>query len=207
VEYGNPGQLLPAQERRPGRLRRTTSPNSAHGVMMDVLRTHPLVIIGGFLQENPFFVPPGRAAARTPRPRRVDSAELTGDVRSPESPATERPSDVRDRGQHIRCRTASAASPGSGRPLGAAGRLDRLRPASHRREPGGRLVAHAATWSSSIPREGPGHMRSTSRSPTRPGARLRRPRPKRSAGRWTLGWTPTTYRRLPHSIADPLGPG
>jgi hypothetical protein len=28
------------------------------GVMMDVLRTHPLVIIGGFLQENPFFVPP-----------------------------------------------------------------------------------------------------------------------------------------------------
>ena len=28
------------------------------GVMMDVLRTHPLVIIGGFLQENPFFVLP-----------------------------------------------------------------------------------------------------------------------------------------------------
>ncbi|HEV3026110.1 MAG TPA: MEDS domain-containing protein [Planctomycetota bacterium] len=28
------------------------------GIMMDVLRTHPLVIIGGFLQENPFFVPP-----------------------------------------------------------------------------------------------------------------------------------------------------
>jgi hypothetical protein len=28
------------------------------GVMMDVLRTHPLVIIGGILQENPFFVPP-----------------------------------------------------------------------------------------------------------------------------------------------------
>jgi len=27
-------------------------------VVMDVLRTHPLVIIGGFLQENPFFVPP-----------------------------------------------------------------------------------------------------------------------------------------------------
>jgi hypothetical protein len=26
--------------------------------MMDVLRTHPLVIIGGFLHENPFFVPP-----------------------------------------------------------------------------------------------------------------------------------------------------
>jgi hypothetical protein len=29
------------------------------GIMMDVLRTHPLVIIGGFLHENPFFVPPG----------------------------------------------------------------------------------------------------------------------------------------------------
>jgi hypothetical protein len=28
------------------------------GVMMDVLRTHPLVVIGGFLHENPFFVPP-----------------------------------------------------------------------------------------------------------------------------------------------------
>jgi hypothetical protein len=27
-------------------------------VVMDVLRTHPLVIIGGFLHENPFFVPP-----------------------------------------------------------------------------------------------------------------------------------------------------
>ena len=28
------------------------------GVMMDILRTHPLVIIGEFLHENPFFVPP-----------------------------------------------------------------------------------------------------------------------------------------------------
>jgi hypothetical protein len=28
------------------------------GVVMDVLRTHPMVIIGGLLQENPFFVPP-----------------------------------------------------------------------------------------------------------------------------------------------------
>jgi|tagenome__1003787_1003787.scaffolds.fasta_scaffold20678696_1 hypothetical protein len=27
-------------------------------VVMDVLRTHPVVIIGGLLQENPFFVPP-----------------------------------------------------------------------------------------------------------------------------------------------------
>jgi hypothetical protein len=27
-------------------------------VAMDVMRTHPMVIIGGVLQENPFFVPP-----------------------------------------------------------------------------------------------------------------------------------------------------
>jgi len=27
-------------------------------VAMDVMRTHPMVIIGGILQENPFFVPP-----------------------------------------------------------------------------------------------------------------------------------------------------
>jgi hypothetical protein len=27
-------------------------------VVMDVLRTHPVVILGGLLQENPFFVPP-----------------------------------------------------------------------------------------------------------------------------------------------------
>ena len=25
---------------------------------MDILRTHPMVIIGGILQENPFFVSP-----------------------------------------------------------------------------------------------------------------------------------------------------
>jgi hypothetical protein len=27
-------------------------------VAMDVLRTHPLVIVGGILRENPFYVPP-----------------------------------------------------------------------------------------------------------------------------------------------------
>ena len=25
---------------------------------MDILRTHPMVIVGGILQRNPFFVPP-----------------------------------------------------------------------------------------------------------------------------------------------------
>ena len=41
-------------------------------VAMDIMRTHPLVIIGGLLRENPFFVPPdqfleemrGRRSAR-----------------------------------------------------------------------------------------------------------------------------------------------
>jgi hypothetical protein len=28
------------------------------GMALDVLRTHPMVVIGGILQENPFFVPP-----------------------------------------------------------------------------------------------------------------------------------------------------
>jgi hypothetical protein len=28
------------------------------GCVMDVLRTHPVVVIGGMLQENPFFMPP-----------------------------------------------------------------------------------------------------------------------------------------------------
>ena len=27
-------------------------------IVIDVMRTHPLVILGGVLQENPFFVPP-----------------------------------------------------------------------------------------------------------------------------------------------------
>ena len=29
------------------------------GVILDILRTHPMVIVGGVLQENPFYVPPG----------------------------------------------------------------------------------------------------------------------------------------------------
>lgn len=28
------------------------------GTMIDIMRTHPMVIIGGILQENPFYVPP-----------------------------------------------------------------------------------------------------------------------------------------------------
>jgi MEDS: MEthanogen/methylotroph, DcmR Sensory domain len=44
-------------------------------VAVDIMRTHPVVIIGGLLQENPFFVPPDqlllelreRGAGRSPR--------------------------------------------------------------------------------------------------------------------------------------------
>jgi hypothetical protein len=30
------------------------------GVLMDIMRIHPSLLVGGVLQENPFFVPPGR---------------------------------------------------------------------------------------------------------------------------------------------------
>ena len=40
---------------------------------MDILRTHPMVIVGGVLQQNPFFVPPDRfleeLRTRAARPR------------------------------------------------------------------------------------------------------------------------------------------
>jgi hypothetical protein len=39
-------------------------------VIIDILRTHPMVIIGGTLQENPFFVPPD-AFLRELREKRV----------------------------------------------------------------------------------------------------------------------------------------
>ena len=34
---------------------------------MDIMRTHPMVIIGGLLQENPFFVPPDEMLAELRR--------------------------------------------------------------------------------------------------------------------------------------------
>src|SRR5258707_12818126 len=38
-------------------------------VVMDALRTHPVVIIGGILQENPFFVPPSQLLPYVLQPR------------------------------------------------------------------------------------------------------------------------------------------
>ena len=40
---------------------------------MDIMRTHPMVIVGGILQENPFFVPPAEML-RELRERRHDVA-------------------------------------------------------------------------------------------------------------------------------------
>ena len=43
----------------------TTMPSSVRtiskfgdGTVIDIMRTHPMIIIGGILQQNPFFVPP-----------------------------------------------------------------------------------------------------------------------------------------------------
>jgi hypothetical protein len=45
-------------------------------IVMDILRTHPMVLIGGIIQENPFFVPPDEflqelRERRAPRPKVV----------------------------------------------------------------------------------------------------------------------------------------
>jgi hypothetical protein len=47
-------------------------------VVMDALRTHPVVIIGGLLQENPFFVPPDQLLEEIRERRSVrESASTT----------------------------------------------------------------------------------------------------------------------------------
>jgi hypothetical protein len=47
-------------------------------VIMDILRTHPLVIVGGVLQENPLYVPPDEFLAELrQRPQRTRRAEAT----------------------------------------------------------------------------------------------------------------------------------
>jgi MEDS: MEthanogen/methylotroph, DcmR Sensory domain len=44
-------------------------------IAIDIMRTHPVVIIGGVLQENPFFVPPDQLLAEL-RQRRSDRANV-----------------------------------------------------------------------------------------------------------------------------------
>ena len=43
--------------------------------VIDIMRTHPMVIIGGILQENPFFVPPEQflPEVRARRARRTNA--------------------------------------------------------------------------------------------------------------------------------------
>lgn len=43
-------------------------------VIMDVLRTHPMVIVGGVLQENPLYVPPDEMLAELRRRRRPEKS-------------------------------------------------------------------------------------------------------------------------------------
>lgn len=47
-------------------------------VVMDALRTHPVVIIGGLLQENPFFVPPDQLLLEIRERRSVRESATTG---------------------------------------------------------------------------------------------------------------------------------
>ncbi len=47
-------------------------------VVMDALRTHPVVIIGGLLQENPFFVPPDQLLLEIRERRSVRKSATTG---------------------------------------------------------------------------------------------------------------------------------
>jgi len=61
--------------------------------VIDIMRTHPLVIVGGILQHNPFFVPPGEflreiRARRAGRPARPRDGRLTMKVQL-EHPADE----------------------------------------------------------------------------------------------------------------------
>jgi hypothetical protein len=51
------------------------------GCVMDVLRTHPVVVIGGLLQENPFFIPPDQFLREVSERRRRQKPEREMHVR------------------------------------------------------------------------------------------------------------------------------
>jgi hypothetical protein len=46
-------------------------------LIIDVMRTHPMILIGGIVQENPFFVPPDEFL-RELRERRAPAAKAPG---------------------------------------------------------------------------------------------------------------------------------
>jgi hypothetical protein len=52
--------------------------------MLDILRTHPLVIIGGILRENTFFVPPDEFLEELKERRAGGRQQVTG-LEAPDS--------------------------------------------------------------------------------------------------------------------------
>lgn len=52
-------------------------------VVMDILRTHPMVIVGGVLQENPLYVPPDELLAELDQRDRVSRASSSATRRRP----------------------------------------------------------------------------------------------------------------------------
>jgi MEDS: MEthanogen/methylotroph, DcmR Sensory domain len=55
-----------------------SNPKFSSSVVMDIMRTHPVVLIGGVLQENPFFVPPDQFLLEISDRRAVrDRASMT----------------------------------------------------------------------------------------------------------------------------------
>ncbi|MEY2584462.1 MAG: hypothetical protein QOD80_488, partial [Verrucomicrobiota bacterium] len=60
-------------------------------LIIDVMRTHPMILIGGIVQENPFFVPPDEflRELRERRGPRSDVAVGTNDGREGEQTANE----------------------------------------------------------------------------------------------------------------------
>jgi hypothetical protein len=46
-------------------------------VVMDILRTHPLVLVGGIIQENPLYVPPEQFLEELKARRAANASEHT----------------------------------------------------------------------------------------------------------------------------------
>ena len=85
VEYETRVNYLLPKIRRPGRLR--VRPHQIRRRRHDGCPPHPSAGHHRRVSpREPVLRATRRIPARTPRPRRVDSAELTGDVRSPETP-------------------------------------------------------------------------------------------------------------------------
>lgn len=49
--------------------------------MIDIMRTHPMIIIGGILQENAFFVPPDEMLRELREREKTASLQVSGEVK------------------------------------------------------------------------------------------------------------------------------